>query len=130
MDRQSQAAQLTQLSAIRFRAAQAEMAQLRLREDRLRSNLAQLIQQKETQADAMRDGAAAIVAGADVRWHQWVDQRRTVINAELAQVRALQEGCRAKLSNAFGRDQAVQDLNAKLTAEAKFAQQRRKSYES
>lgn len=122
---------LVQLSGLRLRVAQADMADILNREAALRRNLEQLIESKKTQAIAPRESdEAALIAGADIRWHQWVDQRRAAINAELAQIRVQKETCRAKLMNAFGRDQAAQTLLSGLTKSAKKTQLRRQNYES
>ncbi len=122
---------LAELAALHFRAAQAEMAGILARETRLRQNLAQLIESKQNQAQAPRQsGDAALVAGADIRWNQWVDQRRAIINAELAQVLALKEGSRAKLKKAFGRDRVTQALQANAIAKQMRGRRRREAYES
>ena len=131
MDKVVQAQGLAQLTALEFRSARAEMAQLAQREARLRQNLDQLLNSKqERAATTMLPTEAAFAAGARVRWLQWVDQRRAVINTELAQVMALKEGCRTKLNQAFGRDQAVQALVKKLQQDQKLREARRRYYES
>jgi len=131
MDKVAQAQGLAQLTAIEFRSAMAEMTQLAQREAGLRQNLDQLLQSKNKRANAViSPNEAAFAAGADVRWLQWVDQRRAVINTELAQVMALKEGCRTKLNQAFGRDQAVQALVKKLQQDQKLSEARRRYYES
>lgn len=122
---------LVDLSAVSFRAAQAKMAELLTREAGLRRNLAQLTDSRAAQAKAPRQSdEAALIAGADIRWHHWVDQRRAVINTELAQVLALQEKCRAQLVRAFGRDQVAQTLLGQLVEADQVKKQRRADYES
>ena len=131
MDKVVQAQGLAQLTALEFRSTMAEMTQLAQREAGLRQNLDQLLQSKHERANAdISPNEAAFAAGADVRWLQWVDQRRAVINTELAQVMALKENYRAKLTKAFGRDQAVQALLKKLQQDQKLSEARRGYYES
>lgn len=122
---------LVNLSGLSFRAAQARMAELLTREADLRRNLELLTESRTVQAHAPRTSdEAALKAGADIRWHQWVDQRRATINTELAQVLALQEHCRIALARTFGRDQVAQSL-LRQTKQADLAKrQRRSSYES
>ncbi len=104
-------AKLRELSGLRYRAAQAEMMALLRREEGLRENYAQLTQSKQSQALAHRaPDDAALAAGADIRWRQWVDQRRATINAELAQLLVQKEARKQKLKAAFGQDQAVNGL--------------------
>lgn len=122
---------LAALSGLTFRAAQARMAKLLAREADLRRNLAQLTESRSAQARASRaPNEAALVAGADIRWHHWVDQRRAIINTELAQVLALQDNCRVALKQAFGRDQAAQTLLRNAAQSEKVKKQRRTLYES
>ena len=131
MSREKQLEGLAQLSAVQFRAAQAEMAALLEQEAALRQNLRELVQSKTALSRAARQpDEAAVVAGADMRWHQWVDQRRAVINIELARVIALKENCRARLKLAFGRDQAIQTLRNQSKETRRYAAQRRQDYES
>ena len=131
MDKVVQAQGLAQLTALEFRSAMAEITQLAQREAGLRQNLDQLLQSKHERANAViSPNEAAFAAGADVRWLQWVDQRRAVINTELAQVMAFKENYRAKLTKAFGRDQAVQALLKKLQQDQKLSEARRGHYES
>ncbi|MFQ1700444.1 hypothetical protein ACJ5NV_07595 [Loktanella agnita] len=122
---------LIQISELQYRTAQADMARIRTREEDLRRKLAQLIESKSAQAIAtQRSDAAALIAGADIRWHRWVDQRRAAINAELAQVLALKENSRVRLQNAFGRDRAMQKLSEQMLKSQKAKHTRRQSYES
>lgn len=122
---------LVELSGVSYRAAQARLAELLAREADLRRNLTQLTESRSAQVHAPRaPDEAALVAGADIRWHHWVDQRRATINMELAQVLALQENCRFALKKAFGRDQVAQSLLQQTLQADQQKQQRRKSYES
>lgn len=122
---------LIQISELQYRTAQADMARIRAREEDLRRKLAQLIESKSAQAiTTQRPDAAALIAGADIRWHRWVDQRRAAINAELARVLALKENSRVRLQTAFGRDRAMQKLSEQMLKSQKAKHTRRQSYES
>ncbi|MCG3269103.1 hypothetical protein [Yoonia sp. I 8.24] len=105
---------LAQLTDIALQAAHVKMAAIVARETGLRENLAQLaIHDEKPKQVPVTMADAAFAADATVRWQQWVDQRRTTINTELAQVMALKEHCRVDLARAFGRDQAAKALVAR-----------------
>lgn len=131
MTRKRDIAGLVQLTQLHFQAAQSEMAAVLAQEARLNENLAQLMESREALAAAPRDAAEpALIAGADLRWNQWVDQRRAVINAELAQCQISKERCRNKLREAFGRSQASAALEARAAKTIEMAAKRRSAYES
>jgi enoyl-CoA hydratase/carnithine racemase len=117
---------LVQVSALRFQADQARLAQLQAKERDLRQNLQDLVQQRNARA-VLATGAddPATIAGADVQWHAWVDQRRKTINAELAQLLAQKADYQARVQRSFGQDQAAQALLQKVQVA-----QRRSTYES
>lgn len=122
---------LTHLAGLAFRAAQSDMAALLRREADLRRNLAQLTESKAMVAKSERPpNDAALIAGADIRWHHWVDQRRATINSELAQVLAQKENCRARLRTAFGKDQAAKAVLDHARIADRVHQRRRDDYES
>ena len=122
---------LVQITGVALRAQQAELVAIQRHEEDLRLNLAQLTASKSTQAQSNRaSDDAALVAGADMRWHLWVDQRRALINAELARVLAQKENCREKLKRAFGRDQAAVALKVRHASTRETLKRRRRAYES
>lgn len=122
---------LVQLTGVQFRAVQAEMAALQQQEARLRRSLAQLIETRQTRSVAIcASQDVALIAGADLRWHRWVDQRRAVINAELAQTLSAKERCRSRLQRAFGRDQATLALRDRVKEQQRMIAMRRGVYES
>lgn len=117
MTKGDQLVRLTQLTNARFEAAQTKMAGILQREAGLRDALAQLEGSRHEQAIKGRSPYdPALAAGADLRWHRWIDQRRAILNIELAQVLALKDGHRAALRSAFGRDHAVATLRARVAA--------------
>jgi hypothetical protein len=131
MDKIHHAHQLAKLTALEFNVAQAKFSDISRREGDLRQNLAQLLQHKRAiSSDTTNLQTTAFDEGANVRWQQWVDQRRAVINTELAQVLALKENCRANLARAYGRDQAAQAVIKRLTRARKKYVLRKLNYES
>ena len=101
---------LKMLTAAQFSRVQSQLASLTVKEKRLRDNLAQLVSEKRNNAERCDIGDVARAAGADVRWHKWVDERRAVINTELAHVLGQKLECQYKLRRAFGKDQALDKL--------------------
>jgi hypothetical protein len=102
---------LGRITALKHHAIQIEMAALLARERALRRNLADLASERKATSEVERSADdPARVAGAEVRWQVWVDQRRATINAELAQVLAQKADCTARLRLAFGKDQVAQAL--------------------
>lgn len=107
------------------------MSSLLKREADLKESLQRMTQGRDLQAEQIRDTEEpAWIAGADVRWHRWIDQRRSIINAELAQVRALQYQQRSKMALAFGKQQVILSLNKQEIASSKLKFERRKDYKS
>lgn len=122
---------MVNLAGLRFRVAQAAMAELLEKEAGLNRNLFQLTHSKSDMAQAARrSDDAALIAGADIRWHHWVDQRRAAINAELAQIRVAKENHMAAVKLAFGRDQTTKALRDKVAETARQTARRRADYES
>lgn len=101
---------LKMLTAAQFSRVQSQLAGLTAKENRLRDNLAQLVNDKRKTAERSDLSDVARAAGADIRWHKWVDERRAVINIELAQVLSRKLECQRKLRRAFGKDQALDVL--------------------
>lgn len=122
---------LTKIADLKYQSMQLKMAKLLQQEHALRQNLQQLTEQKTSSATTQEPGSGlAALAAVDLRWHRWVDQRRTIINLELAQVLAQQEELRLKLQQAFGKSQVVQTLAVRAAAARRQAAVRRTDYES
>jgi hypothetical protein len=121
-------ADLAVLTSVSLRAAQAEMADLKAHEADLRQNLIDLAAQKLRDSRAEDD--PALIAGADLRWQQWVDQRRAAVNAELAQLLALIDNRQHRLRGLFGRDQAARALADRAQNDRRLQRLRASDYES
>lgn len=94
--------QLALLTKMVLTDEQSRMAILRIQEQRLRKTLANLIIDP-TEGVAQQ-------AGADALYQVWADSRRRSINTDLARNLAEQDGHRAALARAFGRDRVCQEL--------------------
>ena len=122
---------LQQLTQLRLQADQARLAAVTLKETNLRQTLQDLAHQRKQRLHAPEgSGDAASVAGADLNWQLWVDQRRTTINAELARTLAEKEEVTVALRRSFGQDQAAQRLHQAAQTAARAAVSRRAHYES
>jgi hypothetical protein len=104
-------AALAQIAALAYAAREARMAALRAEEARLRAVLAALGQDRRDSAARTETGDdPARRAGADLRWHHWIDRRRQTLNIELARVLAEVAVLRQALARDFGRREAISDL--------------------
>lgn len=101
---------LTQVTGVAFAARQARMGALRQIEQGLRDRLAALDGARKRRADGLTEADPALVAGADMLWQTWIEQRRAALNGELSRNRVAQEAARAALGLAFGRNQATEAL--------------------
>ena len=112
-------AQLGQLTEAAFLAEQSKLAKLTRQEADLRAQLAHLLEDRAAAARADRPvGEAALSAGADVRWHQWIAVRQTRLNNELLHVLTLKRYQIDKVRKAHGRAQALDALTLRAKADA------------
>jgi 2-methylisocitrate lyase-like PEP mutase family enzyme len=102
MNDYEQTKRLASLTQMVLAAEQTRMAILRRQEANLRKSL----------SDLTIDRAIGVAqqAGADTLYQAWADSRRRSINIDLARNLAEQDGHRATLARAFGRDQVCQEL--------------------
>ena len=102
-------ARIARVVEMSFEADQARMRRLRLSEDELRARLEDLSPARA----APEPGAPidpATLAGADLRWQRWAEERRREINMSLARLRVEQIQAAEALTKTFGRSQAVAAL--------------------
>lgn len=118
---------LARLTDTAFAARQSAMGQLRRHEQALRDKLAALESDRSVRATSLTGVApdVALAAGADLRWHAWIEGRRAALNAELSRNRVAQEAARAALARAFGRAQATGVLVGRAVTDRATAQTRR-----
>lgn len=122
---------LQDVTGLALRVAQAELNVLKAKEESLRRNLVDLTVQKALIARKPRTTAdPALIAGAEMRWQRWADQRRAAINVELAQVLALIDQSEHRLRRIFGRDQVAQALTRQVSQENALRIRRRAFYVS
>ena len=119
-------AQLRALTDAKFVAVQSEMAALQQKERAIRAQLSDLVVRRATAAQRLQGGAdAAAAAGADVRWHRWIDQRRKKLNQELSAILSDKAAIRVQLQKSFGRNEALRLLGLRLKEIARLEQSRR-----
>ena len=111
-------ARLNDVTEAVFRAEQAKLSRLARREADLRKQLETLLHDRSAVArnERARDDAA-LAAGADVRWHQWIATRQTRLNSELLQVLALKERQMDRVRKAHGRAEALRQLTLRTRAQ-------------
>lgn len=123
--------QLTMIVEAELNIAQMNLANLRRREMEMREALTALSVALRDRVNASQDDPdVARLAGADVNWQAWVEQRRRLINQELALCLATQDQSKEAVAKAFGREQAVLDLQKRSLARLKRAQTIRSNYTS
>lgn len=126
-----QLAQLAQITDAAFQVVQADLSREIARERDLRKTLESLIlDQRDRATNLIGKSDAALIAGADVHWQAWVEQRRRLINGELAYCLVAQAQYREAAAKAFGRHQAVLSLEENRLADVKKAAARRENYTS
>lgn len=124
-------AQLSRLTAAALLAAQSEMAAAKAREAELREKLKSLDVSRSARAVSTLDQVdTALIAGADSQWLTWVEQRRRLINTELARCLVTQDHCQQRVRQTFGRDQALIALEKERQVRAKKDAARRADYTS
>ena len=119
-------AQLRALTDAKFVAVQSEMAALQQKERAVRAQLSDLVVRRAAAAQRLQGGEdAAAAAGADVRWHRWIDQRRKKLNQELSAILSDKVAIRVQLQKSFGRNEALRLLGLRLKEIARLEQSRR-----
>jgi len=111
---------------LKFETAQNKLMQHRKQIADVKAKLQELtdartryLQKERTEADA------ATIAGADVQWQRWIDQRRKDLNIDLARLLAEEDGLAKTLKKAFGKQVAMKGV---IAAEIERAKPRPRSY--
>ena len=119
--------QLARIINTEFHIVQLELAKLRQRETELREALRSLSASLQTRS-LLQETDTSLVGGADINWQAWVEQRRRLINRELALCLVEQEKARESAQKAFGREQAVKSLIKRQITHQKQIDSRKNSY--
>jgi len=117
-------AALARLANAAFGAGQARMGALQQREADLRARIAALDADRKARALSLGEADPALLAGADLIWHRWIDRRRAALNLELARTLAEQAAARVELQRSFGRKEATAELLNRATAIARRTAER------
>ena len=109
-------AALARLAGLASDAAEARLAAHLRRAAELRNSLAALEGERRERATSLTEADPALRAGADLRWHHWIDSRRALLNAELARSLAEADRARAAVRQAFGKKMASEAVARELLA--------------
>ena len=101
---------LARLAGISHAAHEARFAALLRQEAELRAKLDQLDQARRARAESLTEADPSLTAGADLRWHRWIESRRSALNADLARTLVRIATQRAEMARAFGRKEAMGEL--------------------
>jgi hypothetical protein len=125
MKHQADISALTQLTGASFASCQSQMATLRRQESALRDTVTSLDMARRTRAAGLSEADPALLAGADLLWQSWIEQRRAALNEALSRNRVAQEAARGALAVAFGRDQVTRTLSSRVASDRIRARTRR-----
>ncbi len=118
------------LAEVAFAADQSKLAQINAQEQAIRSQLDGLITERGQQGLAVTPGSAALKAGANVRWHRWIDHRRESLNRDLAATLAEKARVIARVRQSFGKKEALTALVARVRAAESQVKSRRRDQTS
>lgn len=117
-----QLADMKSVVSARLESEKAKLAKITTQERALALQLSQLVEQRHSNAKKARSSDdPALRAGADVRWQQWVESRRSHLAQELAMVQAKRAHQIAIVQKAFGRSEVVQGLMQRALKEHRRA---------
>lgn len=103
--------QLAQITAVVLAVRQKELQQQQRAYDRLTRQFEELDQQRAARArHRVAEHDSALVAGADLDWERWIEDRKRLINNEKATLASRMDRTRDMLRREFGRDHVAQSL--------------------
>ncbi|SLN62755.1 hypothetical protein [Roseisalinus antarcticus] len=109
---------LRRISQASWEMEQARLGALNAEEAALREKLDSLDRGRKSRAAELNAGPdAARLAGADPLWENWIDSRRAAMMSELARIRARKEAAREKFGRAYGRKEAIAEIEARVRAQ-------------
>lgn len=115
--------QLLPLLETVFQAEQLKMAKVNARISALKKQLSDL--DRPPLADSM---SVATIAGADLRWQTWVQQRKGLINQELALAMRDRAAVRSGMVTALSKLEAARQMHARVQINAHQIAARRASW--
>lgn len=122
---------LSLLLDARTRASQTKLHQLTTREAALNGLLNELSDRQNVgTVPDLTAQRTALDFQNELRHLRWVDQRRAMINIELAQIRAMADMARQDLFRHLARQSALDQVNSIQTAKDRRIAERRKTYGS
>lgn len=111
---------LLPLLEMAFQVEQVKMAKIAARISGLKQQLAELDRPKETETFSV-----ATRAGADIRWATWAEERKTLINQEMALAAQERERARSGVASALSKLEAARQVHARALLEAQRTAARR-----
>ncbi|MGH1369710.1 MAG: hypothetical protein ACRBCL_13940 [Maritimibacter sp.] len=116
--------QLNELARITQIVLDAELAQMQGHSQKvnaLEAKIAALKRERNaltTQTQTQDESDTAMILGLDRKWQAWAQLEQAKLNRELAAATALLEAQREKTRVAFGRAEAVKNMQAKQEAQS------------
>lgn len=108
-----------------YRAEQMKMAKVVTRINDLNAQLSALERPDLGSEDTL---SAATLAGADLRWESWAQDRKRLINRELALASRDRERAKADLVKALSKLEAAKQMQARAQLGARRTAERRSSW--
>lgn len=111
---------LLPLLEMAFQVEQVKMAKIAARIAELKEQIAQLDRPRPSETMS-----AATRAGADMRWAAWAQQRKTLINQEMALASQERERARGDVAAALSKLEAARQVHARALLDARRTNARR-----
>lgn len=108
-----------------YQAQQLVMAKINKRIANLRAQMQELDRPNSKGDDPL---SPAVMAGADIRWQAWAQERKKLINQELAFASRDKEMARVSLGQALAKLEAARQMKDRLEWDQDRLAQRRSSY--
>lgn len=108
-----------------YQARQLVMVKINQRISDLRTQMQSL---DRPESGSGNDLSPAIMAGADIRWHAWAQDRKKLINQELALALRDRETARTSLAQALAKLEAGRQMKDRLEWEQLRLKERRSNY--
>ncbi len=110
-------AQMSRVTEAMYLAEYRKVQTVLQEEARIRGALAQLREQADSERAALAGDMPMQTIGADLLWQAWLERSRKQLNIELSQVLARKSVLMDRVREAFGRRNAVQQMQGKAVAD-------------